>query len=100
MISVSGGLSIDDDRELSWVWDAEHIQINEVHSHTWNFSQIVSMTVNTSTNNNLRTILNMASQGNGQHVLLTGANGFVASHILSILLEVQMPFPKSYQKNN
>ncbi|QKX62773.1 uncharacterized protein TRUGW13939_09938 [Talaromyces rugulosus] len=29
----------------------------------------------------------MASQGNGQHVLLTGANGFVASHILAILLE-------------
>ncbi|KFZ16614.1 hypothetical protein V502_05004 [Pseudogymnoascus sp. VKM F-4520 (FW-2644)] len=28
----------------------------------------------------------MASQGSGFHVLLTGANGFVASHILSILL--------------
>ncbi|KAF4159486.1 hypothetical protein CNMCM6069_001649 [Aspergillus lentulus] len=29
----------------------------------------------------------MASSVSGQHVLLTGANGFVASHILSILLE-------------
>lgn len=27
-------------------------------------------------------------QGQGQHVLLTGANGFVASHILLRLLEV------------
>lgn len=25
----------------------------------------------------------------GQHVLLTGANGFVASHILSILIDVR-----------
>ncbi|GFG00990.1 putative uncharacterized oxidoreductase C513.07 [Aspergillus lentulus] len=29
----------------------------------------------------------MAASVSGQHVLLTGANGFVASHILSILLE-------------
>ncbi|KAL4994237.1 NAD dependent epimerase/dehydratase [Aspergillus recurvatus] len=29
----------------------------------------------------------MASPDNGQHALLTGADGFVASHILSILLE-------------
>ncbi|GJP88382.1 hypothetical protein CBS63078_6696 [Aspergillus niger] len=32
-------------------------------------------------------IENMSSSGHGQHVLLTGANGFVASHILSILLD-------------
>ncbi|PYH80260.1 NAD dependent epimerase/dehydratase [Aspergillus uvarum CBS 121591] len=29
----------------------------------------------------------MSPVGSGQHVLLTGANGFVASHILSILIE-------------
>ena len=30
----------------------------------------------------------MASSQENQHVLLTGANGFVASHILAILIEV------------
>jgi hypothetical protein len=30
----------------------------------------------------------MPTQMSGYHVLLTGANGFVASHILSILLDV------------
>jgi nucleoside-diphosphate-sugar epimerase len=30
----------------------------------------------------------MVQSGAGEHVLLTGANGFVASHILSILIEV------------
>lgn len=30
----------------------------------------------------------MSQSGTGQHVLLTGANGFVASHILDILIKV------------
>lgn len=30
----------------------------------------------------------MTSEGAGKHVLLTGANGFVSMHILSLLLEV------------
>lgn len=32
----------------------------------------------------------MLQSGSGEHVLLTGANGFVASHILSILIEVSI----------
>lgn len=32
----------------------------------------------------------MSHLGSGQHVLLTGANGSVASHILAILLEVYL----------
>lgn len=33
----------------------------------------------------------MSNQTSGRHVLLTGANGFVASHILSLLLDVSTP---------
>lgn len=30
----------------------------------------------------------MSTLGSDQHVLVTGANGFVASHILALLLDV------------
>lgn len=36
-----------------------------------------------------------SNQGHGQHVLLTGANGFVASYILLKLIEVH-PLDKEY----
>lgn len=41
----------------------------------------------------------MTLQGKGEHVLLTGANGFVASHILAILLEVQSSLVVDYLIN-
>lgn len=37
----------------------------------------------------------MSQPGKGKHVLLTGANGFVASHILSILIDVRTHINRS-----